>query len=617
MLKQLFGLALLSTLAVGRLTWNDRQLNPGADQGSGNEWQYCEDKCNESCIGCQDHNVCKDDEKWCKDGPIKETPDGFKLHLCPVDEICVSKKCDCPITGNDGTQCGIVCACDCNDETEICCEQEDDENGCPVNPICQPRGVNMTNDICPGFCVEACAANQIACEQPLDPYNGCPHPDLCQDKDVSTDTGKFCDIQQCTLKCEVTHHLCEGEVKSDGCKAEEDICVEKQVTDLGMCPGVCPEECQDGWILCDGQVDYYGDVHKHCIGQSVCHVKAKDTNGVFCPDDSASHMCEKTCPEHQILCPPGEGQLGCREREECTDRTTDNEGDYCPDHSDCPTVCEKNEVNCPGGYDPVTTCKNPDLCIEEERDFNGDLCPVHCPETCTDDQVYCPGTRNPMTGCKSKDKCVNKETHKWGETPDAQCPGWCPVICMDDEVLCPSYTDPCNGCPTEEICRQAIKNKNGEFCPGKEFTIRHEGEDYRDNLKRRGGHLSASHNCPVYCKEWEGEIQCPVYEDVLGCKPEASCVKRQEKSNVNGTIEYCPATSVCPKQCPLGQKLCHYAENDEDGCHHEDVCVPIAKIGDTNDLCPMDWCPPLCSFSQTLTPGVPAPNGCPGQPVCV
>merc|ERR1719219_1051598 len=149
--------------------------------------------------------------------------------------------------------------------------------------------------------------------------------------------------------------------------------------------------------------------------------------------------------------------------------------------------------------------------------------------------MKCPGVKNPITGCKTKEKCIPKGEHQWGETPGTECPGWCPAICNDDEILCPSYTDPCNGCPTEEICRQAIKNVNGVFCPGKEYTIRVEGEDYRENKNRRGGFLSATHNCPVYCKEWQGEVQCPVYEDVLGCKPEALCVVRQIKSEVNGT----------------------------------------------------------------------------------
>ena len=95
MLKQLFGLTLLATFAFGRLTWNDRQLEDGADQGTGNEWQYCEDKCNETCQECEVHNVCEADEIKCGEGPFKTSPEGFVLHLCSKDEICVSDKCSC------------------------------------------------------------------------------------------------------------------------------------------------------------------------------------------------------------------------------------------------------------------------------------------------------------------------------------------------------------------------------------------------------------------------------------------------------------------------------------------------------------------------------------------
>ena len=177
--------------------------------------------------------------------------------------------------------------------------------------------------------------------------------------------------------------------------------------------------------------------------------------------------------------------------------------------------------------------------------------------------------------------------------------------------------DPCNGCPTEEVCREAITDVNGQFCPGKEHTILVEGEDYRDTGNRRGGYLSASHNCPVYCKEWKGEVQCPVYEDALGCKPDALCVERQVKSvNSDGTKEYCPATSVCPKQCPVGKKLCHYDENDSDGCGHEDICVDIGRDSQ-GAPCDMDWCPPLCSGAQTLKDNGVDDIGCPLQPTCV
>jgi hypothetical protein len=478
----------------------------------------------------------------------------------------------------------------------------------------------MQNEICPGFCVHSCPKNTIECEQPDDPANGCPTPSNCEEKQVDN-SGKYCDFQQCKLTCEFTHVLCEGDELHDGCM-DAAICNPKQPNDLspdGLCPGVCPQECTDGEIKCDGTTDYNGEVHKHCKGEDVCHIKARDINDVWCPDESASHGCPKTCPPHEILCPPKESVLGCLEEEECKARSIDDNDVYCPDHSDCPTVCPPYHVNCPGGVDDGG-CKNPDQCIPEERDFNGDICPVHCPENCDiDTELKCPGTRNTITGCKTKEKCIPKGEHLWGETVGSECPGWCPAICEDAEILCPSYTDPCNGCPTEEICRQAIKNVNGKFCDGKEYTVRVEGEDYRENKNRRGGGgeygVSASHNCPVYCKEWNGEIQCPVYEDILGCKPEASCVMRQVKSEVDGVKEYCPATAVCPKQCPAGEKLCHYEENDEDGCHHEDICIVIPKVNGVH--CAMDWCPPLCSGAQTLQDNGPDENGCPLPTTCV
>merc|ERR1712241_1185039 len=160
----------------------------------------------------------------------------------------------------------------------------------------------------------------------------------------------------------------------------------------GLCPGTCPVECQNGWILCNGQIDYYGDVHKGCKAQDICVVCAKDAIGQCCPEESDSHGCPKTCPPGTVLCPARDGPLGCKEEPECNDRSTNGDDEYCPESSDCPTVCPPNHVDCPGGVDD-TGCKNTDLCIEEHRDFNGDIWPVHCPENCKDDEVFCPGTR--------------------------------------------------------------------------------------------------------------------------------------------------------------------------------------------------------------------------------
>ena len=94
-LKTLFSFILLSHCVLGRLTWNDRQLIEGADQGTGDEWQYCEDECTRICPDCEVHNECKEDEIRCGYGDYKVSPNGFVLHLCAKDEICVSDKCTC------------------------------------------------------------------------------------------------------------------------------------------------------------------------------------------------------------------------------------------------------------------------------------------------------------------------------------------------------------------------------------------------------------------------------------------------------------------------------------------------------------------------------------------
>merc|ERR1711944_27134 len=144
MLKQVFALALLSHSVFGRFTSFDRQLVEGADQGTGNEWQYCEDTCNKTCEPCEQHHVCADDEIKCGEGPTRVSPDGFVLHLCAKDEICVSDKCGCPVPGNDGELCPVVCECDCNDETEICCPAERTQMAAQSNQLVNQKAQTCT-----------------------------------------------------------------------------------------------------------------------------------------------------------------------------------------------------------------------------------------------------------------------------------------------------------------------------------------------------------------------------------------------------------------------------------------------------------------------------------------
>jgi hypothetical protein len=201
----------------------------------------------------------------------------------------------------------------------------------------------------------------------------------------------------------------------------------------------------------------------------------------------------------------------------------------------------------------------------------------------------------------------DKTVHSWGpgteEDPKAECPGWCPAQCLSHEILCPSQYDPCNGCPTEETCREAILDTRGIFCPGKEQA----------DGTRKGGFLSYSHNCPVLCKEEEGEVLCPVYEEdaLFGCKDAASCYQR----TIDNEEEWCPSVSVCPKQCPKGFKLCEYETVDSKGCKVEPSCVAKGKNDD--DLFCEGLCPPICHAGQTLESNGTYYNGCAAPSTCV
>lgn len=596
MLKQIIAVAFLSSVALGQFNLFDRQWKEGDPR------EICWEVCNNYCPNCTEPVRCGEGEKKCGEKPIDPN-----MSQCPVDDVCVPDHCLCDYEGYNGETCERWCTVTC-DETEILCSHPDTTNGCKVNDECVPKGKDDSEvELCDGACVVYCEDDENYCpKEPLP--NGCKQEADCVPKQKDHDDN-ICSYQQCPLECEETHHLCEGRIDEYGCK-EEDICVIKARSQTGhICPGTCPVECQNGEILCDGTIDYSPGIHKGCPGQDICNVKAKNEELVYCPPESASHLCPKTCPEIEVLCTPYEGPLGCKGPYECHARSKDNVDDYCPSTADCPIHCSTNEYNCNTGEDE-NGCMLPADCVEKTRGFDGEECPYHCPEVCTDSQLFCDGMID-ETGCKGASGCHDKEEHKWGpgaeEDPKAECPGYCPAQCLSHEILCPSQLDPCNGCPTEEVCREAIKDKDGIFCAGKEES----GQPTYPTTHRRGGYLSFSHNCPMLCREEQGFALCPAYEDETGCKPEAECVVR----TTSDFGQWCPSHSVCPKQCPKGFKLCEYEDVDSQGCKVEPSCVYKGK--NNYDLyCPGE-CPPICTKGQTLvSPGVDS-DGCELPSVCL
>ena len=97
MWRYILVLAICSNSALGGFNPNDRQLQQGADQGTGNDWQYCEDQCNEVCEGCEEHRECGPDETKCGEGPTKLGKNGLPLVHCKKDDICVDDDCFCKL----------------------------------------------------------------------------------------------------------------------------------------------------------------------------------------------------------------------------------------------------------------------------------------------------------------------------------------------------------------------------------------------------------------------------------------------------------------------------------------------------------------------------------------
>merc|ERR1712018_1004318 len=103
--------------------------------------------------------------------------------------------------------------------------------------------------------------------------------------------------------------------------------------------------------------------------EEICRPKAKDVNGLYCAEDSASHDCPVECDETigEVLCPTYDSPIGCKPRALCIARPQDTKGEYCPAHSACAKECAWDEILCPDGADS-RGCKNADLCLARGED---------------------------------------------------------------------------------------------------------------------------------------------------------------------------------------------------------------------------------------------------------
>jgi hypothetical protein len=465
----------------------------------------------------------------------------------------------------------MICEVTCTD-AEILCPGGIDDKGCRENAYCHPKGTG-NNGLCPGYCPFDCNEDEVTC--PVPDKDGCPTPPLCVPKAIDNN-GAVCDEQHvCPLICDVVNdQMCGGEDDHMGCP-EPKFCIPK-------CVEACPVECGSDEIKCEG-LDNCGE---DCVQQDECKIKAENTNGEPCPDDSASHGCAKECCGDTVLCPGETDGLGCLAPSTCEPTSTGMDNATCPHHSDCPTICEPYEVKCEIIKTDDNGCKLEDECVIQERDYDGELCAVQCPLECSDEEVFCPGQRNEK-GCFEQDQCVWRPIKTTGSDKGGLCPGWCPPLCKSGQLKCTSQVDPCDGCPTEEICVDKAYDLNSQPC--------------QDD--------SASHGCPVICDDIVGETMCNPTE-INGCMGPYTCIQRTEDKDGH----WCPAHSVCPANCAADEIACTYGIDARD-CQEATLCRAKGENFDDEE-CP-GVCPPTCLASQILTTVDPDARGCEVKPICV
>jgi hypothetical protein len=336
---------------------------------------YCPCKCEdpetgECCAAPKDNKGCDMEEEICVE-KLTNPIDGELCNVhCPLDvqcdplleirypgcEVCDLDTCCrksedfnglfCPDDYDHG--CGS-CGCGCDDG--LCCE------GCVENLGCKPMGKcippeDIPKDVdgndCPkeSVCPCCCKENQKCCEQGIGP-DGCKKEETC----IPKMENPLC-VTNCPcvdgLTCKDGEKCCPGHINEHGCE-DPPVCTKCGTKTEGNCKGeactcFCPASCElPLQIACTAQIDCDG-----CPEEEVCRTRAKNINGIFCDDDSASHDCPILCNEKagEVDCIPEPDVLGCRGKAVCVQRKKDINGDFCP----CATACPAQQ--CPeGGLD--------------------------------------------------------------------------------------------------------------------------------------------------------------------------------------------------------------------------------------------------------------------------
>ena len=257
--------------------------------------------------------------------------------------------------------------------------------GCKTLDECIEQVLDINGTVCPFTCPGICTEEEVLCPgHPID-KNGCEGQPACYNRTTGFNSTEFCpDSSDCPIYCNETQFKCPTGLDETGCKTPDE-CIE-QVIDVNgdICPFHCPGLCTEDQILCDGHpIDEYG-----CSGQPSCYNRTRSNNGSFCPDSSD---CPIYCNKTEAMCPTGFDDTGCKTPDVCIQKERDFNGELCPFH--CPGVCTDDQILCPGHKMDLEGCEGQATCQNRTRDNDGNFCPdiSDCPGQRISSSVQIPG----------------------------------------------------------------------------------------------------------------------------------------------------------------------------------------------------------------------------------
>ena len=256
--------------------------------------------------------ICQADEVLC---PCScEDEDG-----CKLPDTCVTQDRDI-----HGELCTVQCPLDC-DEDEVYCPGQTTENGCKDLDTCEQKSIKQwgvdEGGYCPGFCPVQCKQNEILCPVQYDPCDGCPTEPVCRPKHIDVN-GEFCPDESASHGCpklcfdnEIEGRspnnqvLCHVHEDATGCKPEAK-CYQKPKDDndeFCYASSVCPVKCQEDEIQCSSGIDSVG-----CAREPLCIPKGTDRDGNLCDLE-----CSPICPSGQKFCDGDQLANGCNSPGTC------------------------------------------------------------------------------------------------------------------------------------------------------------------------------------------------------------------------------------------------------------------------------------------------------------